>query len=41
MSVADSTKFIHLSEHTAAQSNEVEILLYNKGYENTYEWVLE
>ena len=40
ISVADPTKIIHLSGHTAAEGNEIEILLINKGYENTYEWIL-
>lgn len=38
--VADPTKLIHLSNHMAAEFNEVEILLYNRGYSNTYEWKL-
>lgn len=41
VNVADPTKIVHLSGHTAAEGNDVEILLFNKGYENTYEWVLE
>lgn len=41
ISVADPTKYIHLSGHLAMEGNEVEILLYNQGYPNTYEWVLE
>lgn len=41
ISVADPTKYIHLSGHLATEGNEVEILLYNQGYPNTYEWVLE
>lgn len=41
VNVADPTKIVHLSGHTAVEGNEVEILLFNKGYENTYEWVLE
>lgn len=41
ISVADPTKIMHLSGHTATEGNEVEILLYNRGYENTYEWILQ
>ncbi len=40
-SVADPTKLIHLSGHTAAENNDVEILLFNSGYSNTYEWKLK
>lgn len=41
ISVADSTKYMHLSGHLALEGNEVEILLFNKGYENTYEWIID
>lgn len=41
ISVADPTKYIHLSGHLALEGNEVEILLINKGYENTYEWIFQ
>lgn len=40
-SVADPSKLIHLSSHTAAENNDVEILLYNSNYANTYEWKLK
>lgn len=40
VNVADPTKIVYLSGHTAAEGNEVEILLFNKGYENTYDLLL-
>lgn len=40
-SVADPTRLLHLSGHTASEHNQVEILLFNKGYSDTYDWKLK
>lgn len=40
-SVANPNMLIHLSGHTAEESNEVEILLYNATYPWTYDWIMQ